>query len=331
MATEHILSNTAQKRMISNVPITLHNATVNAVISELLTNSGKYEAIDYVYVLNTNKVLVGVVSIKELLTSPKSKKISEIMQTHIVTVKPHTNQERVVYLALSKGIRAVPVVDKEGHFLGVVPYNTILEIFHHEFSNDLLRFGGILHRTGKEFEILKLPILSVVKFRLPWLIIGVIGGFISASVVSGFEAVLSKYILLAAFIPVLAYLSDSVGTQSESLIVRSLALDPSMSIKKYISRELLVAFLLAVSCALMLGFIAYIGWNSLMLGLIVGFSMMLSIIAAVIISTSLPIIFDRLGIDPAFASGPFATLISDIVTLVIYFTVATYTLSAYNI
>ena len=121
--------------------------------------------------------------------------------------------------------------------------------------------------------------------------------------------------------PVLVYMSDAVGTQSEALIIRSIALDPELPIKSYVLREFKIVGILALTCGVLIGIVALIGWGTY-LGLIVGFSMFLSIIAAVSIPTLLPLAFRRLIYDPAIATGPFATLISDIVTLAIYFSVA---------
>ncbi|MEM5772624.1 MAG: magnesium transporter [Candidatus Aenigmatarchaeota archaeon] len=158
---------------------------------------------------------------------------------------------------------------------------------------------------------------------MPWLLVGIIGGTIAAMIVSFFEAMLSKYLVLAAFIPVLVYVSDAAGTQSETLIVRGFALDPKLSIKNWVKRELLVALYLAFACGLLLAIFEIIGWQrNLSIAWVVGFSMFLGIIAGTSISTFLPIVLKKMNIDPAVAAGPFATLLSDIATLAIYFSVA---------
>lgn len=171
----------------------------------------------------------------------------------------------------------------------------------------------------------------MIKTRLPWLIIGVLGGTVTASIVSSFENVLSILLALAAFAPVLAYISDAVGTQSETLTVRSIALDPKLSVKSYFLRELLVAVSLALACGFLITLVALIGWHNPLLGLIVGLSMFLSILAAVFISTSLPFLFKRLDLDPAIASGPFATMLGDVATMTIYFSVASLLLAYFGL
>jgi len=136
---------------------------------------------------------------------------------------------------------------------------------------------------------------------------------------------------MAAFIPVLVYLSDAAGTQSETLTVRSIALDPELSLKSYFLRELKVALSLGLACGLMLTVVAMIGWRSNVLGLIVGFSMSLSILSAVIISTSLPFLLQKFNLDPGVVVGPFATMVSDAITIIIYFGVASLFLSYFGL
>jgi len=187
------------------------------------------------------------------------------------------------------------------------------------------------HKVGREFATIKSPASVMIKTRLPWLIIGVLGGTITASIVSSFENVLSTLLALAAFAPVLAYISDAVGTQSETLAVRSIALDPRLALKSYFLRELLVAVSLALACGFLITIVAFIGWHNPLLGLIVGLSMFWSILAAVFISTSLPFLFKKLDVDPAIASGPLATMISDIATVAIYFSLASMFLAYFGL
>ena len=314
---------TAGSRAITAFPRAKVGDTVRNVESMLTEKAKDFETIDYVYVVDENEVLLGVASIKEIHSSTKDANIEDLMTKKLVFVHLLTHQERIVYLALSHGIKAVPVVDKQNHLLGIVPYDVILKVFNEEVSEDIFRFGGIFHKVGKEYGTNKASTLTMIKTRTPWLIIGVLGGIVTASIISNFELVLSTLLALAAFAPVLAYLSDAVGTQSETLVVRSLAIDPNLALKSYFLREFGVACALAFICGGLLSVAALIGWQDPVLGLIVGLSMFLSIVAAVLISTGFPFIFIKLNIDPAIASGPFATMISDISTITIYFAVAT--------
>ncbi|MDH5783507.1 MAG: magnesium transporter [Candidatus Bathyarchaeota archaeon] len=323
--------NTAGSRIITAFPRVNVGEKIKDLEMMLLTKADAHETIDYLYVVDDNDVLKGIVSIKELHASEKDANVEEVMKKKLVVAHPLTHQERLIYLALSNRIKAIPVVDKQNRLLGIVPYDTILHIFNEEVRQDIFKFGGIFHKVGKEYTTIKSSAMTMVKTRLPWLIIGVLGGTITASIISSFEHVLNALLALAAFAPVLAYLSDAVGTQSETLTVRSIALDPKLALKSYFAREFTVALFLALACGLLLSTIAFVGWQNSTLGLIVGLSMFLSIISAVLISTGFPFLFKKANLDPAIASGPFATMISDVATVTIYFTVASILLASFGL
>jgi len=320
--------NTAGSRIVKAFPQVKIGEKIRDVEKMIFDKADTFDTIDYVYVVDDNGVLTGVISIKELHASNKDANVEEIMKKELIVARPLMHQERIVYLALSNKIKAIPVVDREKRLLGIVPYDTILQIFNEEVREDIFKFGGIFHKVGKEYTTTKSSAETMIKTRLPWLIIGVLGGTITASIISSFEHVLNTLLALAAFAPVLAYLSDAVGTQSETLTVRSIALDPKLSLKSYFVREFAVALSLASACGLLLSTIAVVGWQNSTLGLIVGLSMFLSIISAVLISTGFPFLFTKLNLDPAIASGPFATMISDVATVTIYFTVASILLAS---
>jgi len=323
MAGKKYSPGTAGSIAITAFPRAKIGDTINKIENMLTEKAKEFETIDYVYVIDENEFLLGVASIKEIHSSAKDTHIEDLMTRKLVSVHLLTHQERIVYLALSHGIKAVPVVDKQNHLQGIVPHDVILRVFNEEVREDIFKFGGIFHKVGREYIETEASTLTMIKRRTPWLVIGVLGGIVTASIISNFELVLSTLLALAAFAPVLAYLSDAVGTQSETLVVRSLAVDPKLAVKTYLLREFGVACALALMCGGLLSVAALVGWRDPILGLIVGLSMFLSVVAAVLISTGFPVIFMKLNIDPAIAAGPFATMISDVTTITIYFAVAT--------
>ncbi len=312
----------AISKITTKIPFVYIGETIGTVERLLSQEANKFDTIDYVYVINKNRVLKGVISIKKIFCSHPSVKVQEIMDKKLIVAHADTNQRKVVYLALTNGIKAIPIVDDEKRILGIVPFDNILKIFNHEFQKEIFSSGGISARVGDEYTTIKSTAGVMIKSRLPWLILGVFGGTVAASVISGFEEVLSHVLALASFIPVLVYMSDAVGTQSEALIIRSIALEPKLPIRSYVLREFKIAAALALICGALISLVAAFGWTNYYLGIVVGFSMFFSIIVAVLISTLLPLGFRRLNSDPAIATGPFATMISDIATLAIYFTVA---------
>lgn len=309
--------------MITQVPVYSVEDTLEQVENRLMHNSHDYSTMDYIYITTPENILKGVISIKNLIiSSDKTLLTSDIMIKDLVTVNPNTNQERVVYQALSNGLKAIPVVDEEEKLLGAVPYDTILQIFNQEVQKDIFNFGGIFHKVGKEYTSINSTASHMIRSRLPWLIIGVIGGTLAASLIAQFEELLSSFIALASFIPVMVYMSDAAGAQTEALIIRSMALDTKLNIRKYLSREIIVAIALAAASGLFAAFLAYVTRQNLTLGIIIFLALFFSIIASVIINTLAPLILKRFNYDPALATGPLATIFSDITTLAIYLAVA---------
>ncbi|MCC7563975.1 MAG: magnesium transporter [Methanobacterium sp.] len=309
--------------MVNNIPIFNADETLDVIEKRLIKNAPDYVSLDYIYLTDQNNTLVGVVSIKNLVRNKdKTIKANQIMDKNLVTVGADTSQERVVYQALSHGLKSIPVIDDEGGLMGVVPYDTILQLFNHEVQSDIFNFGGIFHKVGDEYTSINSTATHMIRSRLPWLIIGVIGGTLAASLIAQFEELLSSFIALASFIPVMVYMSDAAGAQTEALIIRSMALDTKLNIRKYLTREIIVATALAGASGLFAAFLAYVTRQNLTLGLIIFFALFLSIIASVSINTFAPLILKKFNYDPALATGPLATIFSDITTLAIYLAVA---------
>jgi len=288
--------------------------------NKIAATAKELEVLDYVYVIDDQKKLLGVASYKEILQSKDDSKVVAIMKPDPVSVDFHTNQERLVYLVLKHDLKAIPVVDRQHHLKGVVPYHAILKVFHHEFREDILRSGGIHHHL-KEIEEISTPAAKLVRARLPSLGLGLLGGLFAAYMVTGFDQVLSSYIALAAFIPVMVYLSDAVGTQSQTLIVRMIALEPEFSLRKYMTRELKIGGFLGMIFAILLFVAGTAGWG-LQIGIVAGSAILLSILFQALLATYLSATLARRKIDPALASGPLTTIISDVTSLAMYFGIA---------
>jgi len=288
--------------------------------NKILANAANLEVLDYIYVTDKQGRLIGVASYKELLQSKDESRIAMIMKTRPVTIDFHTDQERLVYLVLKHDLKAIPVVDSQRCLKGIVPYHAILKVFQHEFREDILRSGGI-HHDLKEIEGIETPVAKLVRARFPSLGVGLLGGLFAAYMVAGFEQILNSYLALAAFIPVMVYLSDAVGTQSQTLIVRMIALDPDFSVTRYIARELKIGGILGAVFASLLFVAATVGWG-LDIGVVVGSAIFISIIFQAFMATYLSVTLARRNIDPALASGPLTTIISDITSIAMFFAIA---------
>lgn len=312
---------TAGTRITTKFISVRNKETIGVIRSMLNSKAKEFEIIDYLYVVDYEGVLQGVISIKDVLQTAENTSVDTIMKRNPITVDSHADQERIIYLIMQHDLKAVPVVDKNKHLVGVIPYHTIVKILHHEFREDFLRLGGI-HHQSKEIEDIKTSTLKLVRARLPSLILGLIGGLFAAYIVTGFDEVISSYLVLASFIPVIIYLSDAVGTQSETLIVRMIALKPDFSITKYMLRELRIGGVLGGIFGILLFIAATVGWGATNLGVSIALSMFISIILQAFISTYISTLLYKFGVDPGVASGPLTTIISDITSLTLYFVIA---------
>lgn len=325
MQENNYTSKTAGALMVRNVPTINENGTVGEVEQLLLRETDNFESINYVYVLDAADGLKGVISVKELFRSSKQKPVRDFLSEKIISIRAHTHQERAALLALTHNIKAVPVVDKDNKFLGVITSDKIMNILASEAVEDILKFGGITH--GSYDNIFNIPITTSLKHRLPWLIVGLIGGFITAGLVHSFETILSQNLILAAFIPLIVYMADAVGTQMEVFIIRDLALEPKLKFLKYFLRQFLIMLIIAIITSIGLYFINLALTHDPLVSLILGIALFTAILSSVLTGLIIPYLFGKFSLDPANASGPIGTIIQDFLSVLIYFTVASKLLS----
>jgi len=316
--------NTAERVMVpkDRVPVVSTGTTLARARELVAAKTREYESVNYIYVVDDGDHLRGVFSIKEILTSQeKGIRVDDVMQRNIITVRPHTHQERVGLLALQHNIKALPVVDKDGIFLGVIPADAILKILDQEAVEDFLRLGGIYYK-GPYDDLLRLPLLQSIKHRLPWLLLGLLGGIFAAGVVSSFEETLSRNLILVAFIPLIVYMADAVGTQMEAFIIRDLAINPQFRFFAYFVKQVSVAGILGVSTSFLLVAVSFFLYGNIMISLVLGVALFFAILSSVFSGLIIPYLFGKLKFDPANAAGPVATIIQDVVSVSIFLFIA---------
>lgn len=307
--------------LLTRVPIAQPDSRVREVVGHLTDKKHGFESIGYIYVLEEKK-LVGTLSIKELLKSHADQKLSEIMTHKLVIIHPHTTFERAAITAIQHGIKAVPVVDKNGIFMGVVGTDSILHTLHREHAEDLLKIGGIQIVEQKHIlELLSDRLTHLIRIRFGWLFLGLLGGFVAALVVGSFEDTLREYVTLAFFMPAVVYMSSAVGMQTQTLFIRASAIK-QVSFLRYIVRELAVDAVLAILLAAVMGFFSW-WWTGIWnIAFTVALAMAFTIVLAGAVALVIPFLLMKLKRDPAFGAGPFGTVIQDILSLVVYFAVA---------
>ena len=279
------------------------------------------DTLQYVYVLNEDSKLEGVFSMRDLFSNSNDKLVEDIMSKDLVYVYSDTDQEEVTSIALKKKIKAVPVLDRDGTFKGVVTSRKIFEILSEEHSEDLLYMGGV-QKIYSASNIIKSRLNVLILARLPWLLIGLAGGVLAALTVESFEGILNDYIVLAFFLPLVVYMSDAVASQTIAIFIRAMALDNNFSVRRYIVRELSLGFCIALILGFLLYVLSFFWFYNPELSLALGLALFLSILVAVSVALFMTVFINYLKKDPAVGSGPFATIIIDLITIFIYFTVA---------
>jgi magnesium transporter len=247
--------------------------------------------------------------------------VMDLIPRELITARAYTDQEKVAFLALRYNLKAIPVVDKNNRFLGVVASDDILRILDNEAIEDILSFGGVWHR-GPYDDIFNIPLLRSIKHRLPWLILGLLGGILAAGIINRFEGILAQNLILAAFIPLIVYMADAVGTQMEAFLIRDLAIMPKMRFLKYFLRQISVVFVIALIIAGLLIIVISAIYGERQIALTVGAAIFLAILSSVLTGLVVPYLFNKFKFDPANTSGPIATIIQDILSVFVYFLIA---------
>lgn len=324
-ASKHSLPlDSAGRAMVGKekVPVVFLGTTLAQARALVETKSKVYESINYLYVTDQRGRLQGVVSIKELLGQGGTKgRVEDIMQKNLVTVRPHTHQERAGLLALQHSVKSLPVVDKDGVLQGVIPFDAILKILDQEAVENFLRLGGISY-TGPYDNLLRLSLFQSIKHRLPWLLVGLGGGFLIAFIVRGFEETLSQNLILAAFIPLIVYMADAVGTQMEAFIIRDLALNPNFNFAKYFLRQGFVVGFIALGMSILLYGVSFFLYGAPFMSIVLGIALFCAVLSSLFSGLLVPYAFEKLKLDPANAAGPVATIIQDALSVFVFFLIA---------
>ena len=301
---------------------TLHQDTKAREAIYALQDQEEAEMVFYLYTLDDDGRLTGVISLRDLVTTPGDTMLKDIMSKNIQAVRPETDQEEVARIVSQYNFLAVPVVDSDEKLLGIVTVDNVVDVIREEATEDFLQLAG----AGKDREILLKSSWENARIRLPWLFASWIGGIVAAFIIGVFDNILENAIALAAFIPVIIGMGGNVGTQSSTIIVRGLATG-RVSFENSITilfKEMRVGLILGILYGMLLGFFAIFQFidTSPMLGIVVGLSICVSMILAATIGSLVPLVLNRFEIDPAIATGPFVTTAIDIMGVAFYFLIA---------
>ena len=296
------------------------NYSVEEALKYLQKEAPEAETAYYLYVVDSNEILKGVVSLRDIVCNDFNTKISDITNTNVITVTYDMDQEEVANKFEKYGFLTIPVVDDNDKILGIVTIDDIVEILQEETTEDIHRLGGI----DKE-ERVDGTLGESIKSRLPWLIVNLITAILAAAVVGVFEGTISQVVTLATFMPIVAGMGGNAGTQSMTIVVRGIALgeltgDNAM---KVFIKELLVGLTTGIAIGAIISVLGFRWEGNYVFGIVIGVAMILNMMVATMAGYIVPVILKKLKVDPALASAVFVTTVTDVLGFFFFLGLAT--------
>jgi magnesium transporter len=304
----------ALEHPVEAVPVATPSETAGEVRQRLTGRT--FASVEDVVVLVDGSV-AGLLALETLIAAPEDASIAELMDSRPAILTPGTEPSVAAHRLVARGEASLVVVDDSGGFKGLVPPSRMISVLLAEHDEDLARLGGYVAGADRARGAASEPVSVRLLHRLPWLLIGLAGAMFSAVLVGAFEGRLRENVLVVLFIPAVVYMADAVGTQTETVLIRALAAE--VSIRSMVRRELMTGALVGSLIGLAFFGFALVGWGDERLALAVGVALFASCSIATALAMLLPAIFVRLGQDPAFGSGPLATVAQDLLSIVVYF------------
>ncbi|WP_221563870.1 magnesium transporter [Alkalihalobacillus sp. TS-13] len=316
----HYEEKTAGSIMTTEFVAIRANQSVTQAMEILRKEAPDAETIYYVFVVDENKKLVGVISLRDLIIAEEDTLVNEVMNERVVAISVGEDQEEAARMMKDYDFLALPVVDFQNHLLGIITVDDIVDVIDEEASEDYSKLAAVSDMDSAD----RSP-MQAAKRRLPWLIILLFLGMITASLIGQFEETLNQVAILAVFIPLIAGMAGNTGTQALAVAVRGIATGDTdkQDVRSLILREAGTGLITGASCGSVITIVVYLWQNSIYLGLLVGASILLTLIVATLAGALIPLLMHKMKIDPAVASGPFITTINDIISVLIYFGLAT--------
>lgn len=264
--------------------------------------------------------LVGLIPIERVLAADDDIPAAQIMDADPPVVSPGLDQEKAAWKAVQHGESSLAVVDSEGGFRGLVPPARLLRVLLGAHDEDLARLGGYLSSTASARHATEEPVRSRLWHRLPWLLLGLLGSAVAAWLLRGFEGELAADVRLAFFVPGVVYMADAIGTQTEALVIRGMSV--GVSIGRVFRLEAVTGLVVGLLLSVLTFPAVWLAFGSVELAAAVSLALLAACAVATVVAMTLPWVLFRMGRDPAFGSGPLATVVQDLLSLLIYFAVA---------
>ena len=304
------------------------DATVEETIEEVRANAEEVSTFHFVYVVDEEKRLVGVLNLGALLLAAPDRPIDELIKRNIQVVNPEVDQENVAQMFSRYDLVALPVVDDRGRLLGRILHDDAFDVLEEEAEEDILHMAGA---TTHEPELVYTnQLFKIASVRLPWLLATLAGLSVPALLVWAFQVSFPEMLVLIPFIPVIGAMGGNVGAQSSTIVVRGFATGrvDFHNLGGFLFKELIISTLMGLACGALSGVFAIIWHGDPMLAVTVTVSMIVAIIASALMGVLVPYFFRLIKVDPAIAAGPLVTTIDDIIAIGIYYLAALLLISA---
>jgi magnesium transporter len=299
------------------------DASVDQAVEAVRGNAEQAGILHFVYVVDDNNRLLGVLKLTRLILARGSTPVRELIDHDILAVTPLVDQEEVAWMFRRYDLVALPVIDEGGHLLGQVIHDDAIDVLAEEASEDILQMAGV--QSSEPEVVYSDRLVKIAAARLPWLLATLAGLKISALLYWRFQLTFPQLLALIPFIPVISAMGGNMGAQSSTIVVRGFAIGrvDFHNLGRVLSRELLVGCMIGVVCGTLTGVLAVFWRGNLLLSLTVASAMVAAIVVAALVGVLVPYLFKWLKVDPAIATGPFVTTLEDILATSIYYLFAT--------
>lgn len=312
------LATEIEEHSTARVPVVSPSQTV-AEARRYMTGKA-FDVVDEIVILDEGR-LIGLVSLGTLLQADEGTRLGDLTDVPPAAIRPEEPEEPVAWEMVRREQSNLAVVGPDGTFIGLVPSHRLIGRLLAQHDEDAARLGGYLAGSGRARLAAEEPVNRRLLHRLPWLLVGLVGAMASAVIVGAFEAQLDAKVLLAFFVPAVVYMADAVGTQTETVLIRGMS--AGIDTRKVVRRELVSGVVIGVLIGLAFFPFALLGWGDADVALAVALALAASCSIATSVATVLPRLLNRLGSDPAYGSGPLATIVQDLLSIVVYLAIAT--------
>jgi magnesium transporter len=293
------------------------DVTIAEAVAALQKRSEEYEMVFYVYVVDKRDHLVGVVSLRKMLTTPPSTQLKRIMVHDVISARTGDDQEKVARLVAEYNLLAIPIVDDEDKLVGIVTVDDVIDVLHEEAEEDLLALAGVSAE-----ERIDTRASRSLRLRVPWLLVNLATAFLASYVVSRFEGSISRLPALATLMPIVAGMGGNAATQTLTVIIRGMARNELVGATRVALKQSLVGIgnglINGLVCAAVVAF-----YKNVWLGVIIALAMIINMVVAGVAGSLIPVVLRRMNIDPAVASSVFVTTCTDVAGFFSFLGIAT--------